>query len=106
MRRYLADRRLITEDRLVEVRYEDLCSDPLTVVERIYSRLGIDGLEKALPAMQSDLESHSGDRPHAHELTDNERTMVRQRWQFAYEEWGYATTSSRAETLMTSAVRT
>lgn len=89
MRRYLDDRDAIPAGRLVEVRYEELRSQPLAAVERIYSGLDVAGLDRALPEMKEYLDGQSQYRTNRHELSHADRDTLRDRWSFAFDAWGY-----------------
>ncbi len=53
------DRQLIPEDRLVEIRYEDLIKDPIGAMRGIYERLGIGRFEEAEAPMRAILSDRS-----------------------------------------------
>ena len=58
--KYKEDKKLIPKGHLSEVEFDDFEKDKLGEVERIYKELGLEGFEKALPAMQNHLESIKG----------------------------------------------
>lgn len=91
MKRFLADRALIPAGQLAEVRYEDLLTDPMSTLRRVYAELelpGFDGLAERLAG--------SGGTPlgqlagHDVTLTSEQQELVRQEWGFAFEAWGYS----------------
>ncbi|KXZ43627.1 hypothetical protein GPECTOR_85g357 [Gonium pectorale] len=61
-RSYVADRALVDPDRLVEVSFTDLDSDPLAVLRRIYAQFG---------------------------LTAEAEAVIRRRWAPSFAEFGY-----------------
>jgi hypothetical protein len=89
MRRYLADRESLPPGQLVETRYEDVVSDPLGEVRRIYGELGIDAEAEALRAIEDYADGLGGYERNAHRITEAEAAQVRERWGFAFEAWGY-----------------
>lgn len=91
MRQYLADRALIPDGSLTEVRFEDLEQDPLGALERIYSDLSLPGWAAARPAIASYLGGISGYRKNAYNFDPASIAIVNREWGFALDEWGYAT---------------
>jgi hypothetical protein len=53
MRQYLADRALIPEGNLVEMRFEDLEAKPLAQLHRVYDALSLPGFAEAEPAFRA-----------------------------------------------------
>lgn len=90
MKKYLADRSLIPEGRLAEVRFEDLERDPLGELERVYGELALPGWEAARPPMESYLQSLRGYRKNRFDFDPALLRRVEERWGFALREWNYA----------------
>lgn len=90
MKKYLADRALIPEGRLAEVRFEDLERDPLGELERVYGELDLPGWEAARPEMESYLQSLRGYRKNRFDFDPALLRRVEERWGFALREWNYA----------------
>ena len=55
-------------NNLVEVRYEDLVSDPLNTVRSIYSQLNIPGFDSGLAAFQEFISQQKNYQPHIYEF--------------------------------------
>jgi hypothetical protein len=89
MRTYFADRSLIPDQNLVEVRYEDLERDPLNELQRIYQSLHWLGYSEAVPAFQAYLTSQQSYRKNRNTLSPADRKQVEERWGFALQELGY-----------------
>ncbi len=89
MQKYLQDRSLIADERLIEVRYEDLSGDPLPQLERIYAHLGLPGWDDARTQMVSYLESIKDYRKNVYPADPAVIERVNRRWGFAVEHWGY-----------------
>ena len=51
MDRYIADKNLIPEERLVEVCYEDFIMHPIEIIEKVYLQLNLDSFEFCRAAM-------------------------------------------------------
>jgi hypothetical protein len=89
MQQYLADRELIPDGNLVEVRFEDLEADPLGETYRLYEALGLPGFVDAEPAFQAYLASVADYRKNDYHLTADVIDRVNRHWSFAFEAWGY-----------------
>jgi len=89
MHRFLEDRRLIPEGNLVEVRFDDLEMDPIEQLASIYDSLGLPGFAAAEPAFRSYLDSISGYRKNAYELSRGIIEVVNRHWPYAFDAWGY-----------------
>lgn len=89
LKRYLALRAAIPEGHLVEVKFEDLDEQPVSTIERIYSELHLEGFDRAKPRVIEYVESLKDFQKNPHSLHENDRRTVRNRWGFAYDEWGY-----------------
>ncbi|WP_207479153.1 sulfotransferase family protein [Arenibaculum pallidiluteum] len=89
MRRLDRATRSLPSDRFVEVRYEDLRSDPLGVVGRIHDALRLDGMEAARPGIERHLAAVRGHRIARNALDAGMRARLARRWGFAFERWAY-----------------
>ena len=67
---YEEDRHLITADRLVELRYEDLVKDPLGTMRSVYDRLGLGNFAEAEGPMRAILSDRSDHRISSYRLPD------------------------------------
>ncbi len=86
---YEADKRLIPEGQLVEVRFEELENAPLPVAERIYDRLSLGDFDRVKPAMERFLDSQRGFR-RTNYVFDLQTTLtVEQFWGEAVRQWNY-----------------
>jgi hypothetical protein len=90
MQKFLADRRLIPEGNLVEIRFEDLEADPLAELHQVYTSLRLPGFAAAEGAFRRYLLSQSGYQKNTFDVTDEVVALVQRHWHFAFEEWGYA----------------
>jgi len=89
MRRFLADRSLISAGNLVEIRFEDLETSPLAQLCRVYDGLGLPGFAAAESRFRLYLDSVAGYRKNAYEMDGNVIAKVNRHWQFAFDQWGY-----------------
>lgn len=93
--RYEADKHLIPEGNLFEVKFEDFETDPLGMTEEIYRRLRIPGFAEARPAIEQYVGAKKGYKKNKYRYADETRRLVEQHWSRAIELWGY----DRAEAL-------
>ncbi len=89
MRRFLAERSLIPDGHLVEIRFDDLEASPLDQLRRVYDGLGLPGFAAAEPAFRSYLDAVAGYRKNVYELDGNVIAKVNAHWPYAFETWGY-----------------
>lgn len=90
MKKYLRDAEQIPTGQLAEVRYEDLARNPVSVLEKTYTELGIPGFETARPVIEKYLSSETGSLAGEEQSLDREAAdLVTRHWGFAVERWGY-----------------
>jgi hypothetical protein len=89
MRAHLEDRSKIAAEDIHEVRYEDLDTDPMGVVNGIYGALGIEATAEAISSIQNYVDSLKGYQKNSHELDSELKAEIAERWGFAFENWGY-----------------
>jgi omega-hydroxy-beta-dihydromenaquinone-9 sulfotransferase len=89
MRKYLAERVLIPEGNLVEVRFEDVEADPLAETLRIYRALGLTMSSQTRTRLASYIASTAGYKKNHYHLSPDRIATIQQRWGFAIETWGY-----------------
>lgn len=78
--KYEADRPGIPEGRLVEIRYEDFVGNELTVLEKVYSSLGLDGFATASPRMEAEVSSTRDYETNKYSLSEEEVKTVKEAW--------------------------
>ncbi len=88
-RQYMKDRTMLPEGSLIEVRFEDLDSDAMGVLERIYTELDLSGWKQAQQPIQDYLGTLSGYRKNRYHFDQSLIDRVNEEWGFAVREWGY-----------------
>ncbi len=88
---YERDRRLVAEDRLVEIRFEDLLVDPKGVLADVYRVLGIGDFAAAEPRIDAYLAERAGHRRNEHHVSAADRRMIVERWRPYFDRFGYTT---------------
>jgi omega-hydroxy-beta-dihydromenaquinone-9 sulfotransferase len=87
--RYEADRKLIPQDRLVELRYEDLIKDPIASLRDIYARFGIGDFGQAEAPMRAYLEARKEHRVSEYELPPELKRKIIDRLGPYIDRFGY-----------------
>jgi hypothetical protein len=83
------DRHLIPEDRLVEIRYEELVEDPIAAMRSIYERLGIGGFDEAEGPMRAILTDRSDHRVSSYRLPKPIAKRIAERLKPFIDRYGY-----------------
>lgn len=91
MQRFFTDRALIPAGQLAEVRYEELLSNPVGTLRRVYAELNLPGIEDleehlAIPGKTQSFQLAG----HEVTLTPEQVELVRREWGFAFDELGYS----------------
>jgi len=88
--RFEATRGLIPPGRLVELRYEDLASDPVAAVRRVYEGFGWDSFASTLPAVERYARRSQGYRKNEFaSLAGDQIAAVRAVWRPFFDRHGY-----------------
>jgi len=96
LRKYLSDRVLIPEGRLVEIAFDTLEKDPLKTMEHMYTSLGLDGFDNALPYLCEYLDSVTHYQRNTYRLLPQHLLQrIQKEWAFWFEEFGYRPDSKR-----------
>jgi len=89
MRAWLRDRETIPDGHLAELRFEDLESDPLGALERVYAELSLPGWSEARSNVAQYLDTLSGYTKNVYRFDREVIEKVEDHWGFAVREWGY-----------------
>jgi len=89
IQRFYEDLALIPEGQVTEVRFEDLETDPLGEVERVYADIRIDGFDEARPSIEKYVQSLAGYRKNRYMFDSSVLERVEDQWGFALERWNY-----------------
>ncbi len=96
MARYLELRETIPASDLVEVAYDDLVSQPLAEVQRIYDELALPGWERAALPIERHINAQTSYRKNAFEISVGDIAKVEAHWDFALRHWNYRRPQSAA----------
>jgi hypothetical protein len=89
MNSYFEQKEQIPNDNLVEIKYEDLTSNPIEQVKKIYSTLKLTGFEDAFPEMKKYLEKQSEYKTNVYIIDDKIVHHVNKNWKFTIDRWNY-----------------
>ncbi|MBN1395087.1 MAG: sulfotransferase [Pirellulales bacterium] len=89
------DRKLLGPSRFLEVHYEELVADPVGRMREIYQRLELGDFEVARPGIEAYAERTKDYKVNRHELADELRDRVGERWKTYIERYGYQRSAER-----------
>lgn len=87
--RYFAEKDLVPEGHLVEMRYEEFVKDPLGQLEKAYDGLGIGGFAEAKQRFSEHLMTQRKYKRNSHEFANGEKNKVAKRLAAFMQRWRY-----------------
>ena len=88
---YFEDLPKLSPERFCDVRFDELESDPVAVIRRIYETLSLPGYVSLEPTLRAYVDSLKGYRKNEFEpLDDQSRHLVADNWSRNFQAWGYA----------------
>ncbi len=84
-----ATRTLVSQDRFLDVRYEDLDSDIVNTMQLVYERLELGDFDAVRPAIETYANANADYRSHQYAPTPELEHEVFRRWKPYYERYGY-----------------
>ena len=90
MQKYLAERHLIPEGNLFEVRFDEFAGNEMYWMEKIYSEMNIPGFENAKPNIQQYIDSVKTYKKNSfRNISPEMKARISKEWHFAFKEWEY-----------------
>ncbi len=89
MNEYFKHKNLIPKNRLIEVRYEELVSNPIEILEKIYEKIGLNGFEKAKPYFEKYLKENKDYKKNKYIFDEKTINEVKKNWDFSIKKWKY-----------------
>jgi omega-hydroxy-beta-dihydromenaquinone-9 sulfotransferase len=86
---YLEDRELLRDNQLVELRYEDLVTDPKARLSALYEKLDLGDFSRVEPALDAHLHEVRAYRKNRHSMDDETSELIRREWARYFDEFGY-----------------
>ncbi len=93
--KYQEDKVLIPKGNLFEMKFEDFEADPIAMTKRIYESLSLDGIEQALPAMESYVGAKRGHKKNRWDYSERTVEIVEREWSRSVSDWGYTLDTER-----------
>ncbi|MBR4119451.1 MAG: sulfotransferase [Bacteroidales bacterium] len=87
--RYEADKGLIPEGNLIELRFEDFEADPFGKTKEIYEKLSLGGWEDAKDAIEAYIGKKKGHKKNAYKYKPETVKLVDKHWGYALKQWNY-----------------
>ncbi len=83
------DRATLAPGRLQEIRYEDLCADPVARLSEVYDRFELGGFDRVLPAFEEQAASMRRYRTNKYDHDPRIVGEIASRWRPFIERYGY-----------------
>jgi hypothetical protein len=87
--KFNATRKLIPEDRIVDIKYEDFIKDPMPHLKQIYDDLDLEGFDAVKDNFAKYIKSQESYTPGKHVISDDIIRKVNENWDFIREMQGY-----------------
>ncbi len=87
--RVIEDRHLIPKENFVEIRYEELCGNEFSWIERIYKQFEFDNWPATKAALAPYVEGLKGYQRNALTIGEEDREDVYREWRAVFDEYGY-----------------
>lgn len=89
MQKFMQEKWLIPEGNLVEVKYEDLETQPLVQLSRIYQKLDLPGFEQTEAKFAKYLNERQSYKKNQYTLSEQAIAKISQAWSFTIDMWDY-----------------
>ncbi len=87
--KYLKQKSLLATDQLIEISYDEFISDPLAILDNVYSTLDIDQFGSVKQLFQRYLTDQRKVKTSTYQLTAEQKQRIQQHWQFAFDAFNY-----------------
>ncbi len=88
--KYEAEKHLIPEGNLVEIKFEDFEANAFDLTEHVYKTLDIPGFDVARPDIEKYLDKKKGYKKNQYKYDPRTVRIVEENWDFALKQWGYS----------------
>lgn len=86
---YIKQRELIPKGNLVELSFDSLQEDPISVLNTIYRELNLSGFEVAAPKFKTYIASKRSYKKNTHKITERQLETLKNTCGFIFEEYNY-----------------
>lgn len=87
---YERSKKTLTEDEIIEVKYEDLIADPLSELGKIYHKLDLKGFEESVESIQEFIKTQHQYKANKHIISKEIINDVNNNWEKYREKYGYS----------------
>ena len=89
VQQFYEDQPKVPGRQITEVRFEDLETDPIGELERVYADVQLEGFENVRPAIQRYVDSLADYKKNRYEFEEPVIARVKDQWGFALDRWNY-----------------
>lgn len=89
MQDYLEQKDMIPKGNLVEISFDELEKDPLSIISSIYEDLNLPGYSKAEPGFKAYVNKMKSYKKNTHVLTPELVEKINREWGFTMNKWDY-----------------
>lgn len=89
MQDYLEQRSLIPKGQLTEISFDELETDPINNIRKIYKNLNLSGFEESQTYFEDYLNKMKSYQKNKHRITNQLMRKIQAEWGFTMKEWGY-----------------
>ena len=86
---YILDKKHIRQDKLIEIRFEELQENPVMVMEKIYNKLALPNFQDVRPKILEFLDTQREHNTDTYTIEQEELNTVMQRFDFFMKHWNY-----------------
>ena len=87
---FLRDRENLDNNRIIDIRYEDLVADPVATLENVYQTLRLSDFDSVRPVIENwSKNEHRAYRTNKHNLSSQDESAIRSAWNHYFETYGY-----------------
>ena len=89
MKKFIKDKKRIPPANIVEIKFEELESEPLSQIHQIYESLALPGFASSEQAFLTHIKSVNGYQKNKYKVDGEVIKKVNQHWGFAFDAWRY-----------------
>ena len=90
---YLSDKKKMSPDSIIEIRYEELQHNPIYEIEKIYNKFGFSDFEELKPVFLEYLDAQKEHKTNSYSIDQHELDRVMKKLDFAMKHWNYEITN-------------
>lgn len=92
MKKYIEDKKLLDENQLIEISFEELSNKPIDTIEKIYKQLKLGDFSSAKANIETYLKTVKNYKKNKfNQLSKEEIRNINNQWSFALDEFSYIT---------------